>query len=101
MGKSVDLSIDLVFKVKASNEKLRYEWWFDDEEIEEDDERYSISDTGVLSIKEFEKDYEGEYSCIVSTTSQPVMSVSTQVQLNLTGKSRNNSTLTAYSSSMF
>ena len=81
--------------------KLRYEWWFDDEEIEEDDERYNISDTGVLSIQEFEKEYEGEYRCIVSTTNPPVMSVSTQVQLSLTGKSHNNGILSAYSSSMF
>ena len=86
LGKPVDLSINLIFKIKASDEKLRYEWWFDDEKIEEDDERYSISDTGVLSIQEFEKDCEGEYRCIASTTNQPVMSVSTQVQLNLTGK---------------
>ena len=86
LGKAVNLSNDLIFKVKNNDEKLLYEWWFDDEEIEEDDDRYNVSDTGVLSIQEFEKDYEGIYRCIVSTTSQPVMSVSTEVQLILTGK---------------
>ena len=86
LGKAVELPIDLIFKVKYSDEKLQYEWWFDDEEIEEDDDSYSISDKGVLLIHEFEKDHEGKYRCIVSTTSQPVMSVSTEVQLNLTGK---------------
>ena len=74
-----------MFKVKDCDDKLQYEWWCDDEEIEDDD-NYSISDTGVLLIKEFEKEHEGKYRCIVSTTSQPVMSVSTEVQLNLTGK---------------
>ena len=86
MGKAIDLSTDLILKVRNSDEKLQYQWWFDDEEIEEDDDRYNISDTGVLSIQEFEKDYEGKYRCIISTTSQPVMSVSTEVRLNLTGK---------------
>ena len=86
LGKAVNLSNDLIFKVKNNDEKLQYEWWFDDEEIEEDNDRYNVSDTGVLSIQEFEKDYEGIYRCIVSTTSQPVMSVSTEVRLNLIGK---------------
>ena len=74
-----------MFKVKNSDEKLQYQWLFDDEEIEDDDS-FSISNKGVLSIHEFEKDHEGKYRCIVSTTSQPVMSVLTEVQLNLTGK---------------
>ena len=99
LGKAVNLSSDLIFKVKNNDEKLLYEWWFDDEEIEEDDDRYNVSDNGVLSIQEFEKDYEGTYRCIVFTTSQPVMSVSTEVQLNLTGKRGIyiNSKLTIYS----
>ena len=86
MGKAVELSVDLIFKVKLSDKKLQCKWWVDDEEIEEDEERYTISDAGVLSIQEFEKDYEGKYKCIVSTTSQPIMSVSSEVQLELTGK---------------
>lgn len=73
-------------QVKTSDERLQYQWWFEDEEIEEDDERYKSNDSGALSIHEFEKDYEGKYKLVVSTFSEPVMSVSTEVQLKLTGK---------------
>ena len=86
MGKAVELSIDLIFKVKSSDEKLRYEWLIDDEEIEEDDGHYKLSESGVLSIQEFEKEVEGVYKFIISTTSEPVLSVSTEVRLQLTGK---------------
>ena len=86
LGKQVNISTDLLFKVKSIDEKVKYEWWIDDERIEEDDDRYKISDTGVLSIQEFEKHLEGDYTCIFSSTSEPLMLVSAQVQLNLTGK---------------
>ena len=86
VGEQVKLSADVIFEVKSTSEKVKYEWWIDDERIKEDDDRYKISDTGVLSIHEFEKCFEGQYKCIFSTTSEPVMSVSTQVQLSLTGK---------------
>jgi hypothetical protein len=69
-----------------SDEKIKYEWMVDHKKIKEDDDRYKISDTGVLSIKQFEKNFEGKYVCTLSTASEPVMSVSTQVQLNLMGK---------------
>ena len=79
--------MDVILKVKSSDEKLNYEWWLDDDRIDKDDDRhYKISDKGVLSIQEFEKYYEGKYKCIVSTTSQPVMSVSVEAEVNLTGK---------------
>ena len=86
IGEQVKLSTDLLFKVKSTNEKVKYEWWVDDERIKEDDDRYKISDTGVLSIQEFEKNLQGDYLCFLSTASEPVMSVSAQIQLNLTGK---------------
>ena len=78
--------MDLNVQVKSSDERLQYQWWFEDEEIEEDEECYKLNDSGALSIQEFEKDYEGVYKLIVSTFSEPVMSVSTEVQLKLTGK---------------
>ena len=81
LGKAVELSVDLNVQVKLSDEKLQYQWWFED-----DDERYKLNDSGELSIQEFEKDYEGKYKLVVSTFSEPVMSVSTEVQLKLTGK---------------
>ena len=86
MGKAVELSVDVIFKVKDSDEKLQYKWLVDDEEIEEDDERYKLKESGVLSIQEFEKEAKGLYQCIISTTSEPVLSVSTEVHLQLTGK---------------
>ena len=88
MGKAVDheLSVDVTFKVKNGDEKLQYEWLVDDEEIEGDDGCYELKESGALSIQEFEKDLEGQYQCVISTTSQPVLSVSTDVQLQLKGK---------------
>ena len=86
VGEQVELSADIIFKVKSTNEKVKCEWWVDDTRIEEDDDRYNSSDTGVLSIHECEKCCEGQYVCIFSTTSKPVISVSTEVQLSLTGK---------------
>ena len=86
LGQQVNVFTDLLFKVKSIDEKVKYEWWIDDERIEEDDDHYKISDTGVLSIQEFEKQLEGDYICILSSASVPLMLVSAQVQLNLTGK---------------
>ena len=85
VGEQVELSIDLFFKGKTANKKVKYEWWVDDKRIKEGD-RYKISDTGVLSIEEFEKSYGGNYKCILSTTNEPVMSVSAHMQLKMTGK---------------
>ena len=86
VGGQVKLSIDLIFEIESTYEIVKYEWWFDDEKIKEDDDCYKISDTGGLFIHEFEKCFEGQYLCIYSTVNEPVMSVSTQVQLYLTGK---------------
>ena len=86
LGKAVDLSVDLIFKVKHRDEKLQYKWLVDDEEIREDDGRYKLKESGILSIQEFERKCEETYQCVISTTSQPVLSVTTEVQLQLTGK---------------
>ena len=86
VGEEIKLSTDVIFKIKSTNEKVKYEWWVNDKKIKEDDERYRISDTRVLAIQEFESRSEGTYMCTLSTASEPVISVSTQVQLSLTGK---------------
>ena len=83
MGKAVELSVDVLFNVKHSDEKLQYKWSVDDEEIEEDDGRYHLKESGVIAIHEFEEETKGLYQCIISTTK---LSVSTEVQLQLTGK---------------
>ena len=72
--------------MKSTNEKVKYEWSVDNKKIKESDDCYKISDNGVLSIQEFERKYEGTYVCTLSTASQPMVSVSTQVQVNLKGK---------------
>ena len=56
---------------------------FDDKTIKLD--RYKVNESGILTIQDFEKSFEGKYKCIVSTTSHPVMSVSMEVQLHLIG----------------
>ena len=89
LGEQVKLFPDLLFKVKSIDEKVKYEWKIDKDRIREDDARYKISDTGVLSIQEFEKNLQGDYVCLFSSASKPVMLVSAQIQLNLTGKEIN------------
>ena len=84
MGKAVELSVDLIFKVKDNDKKLQYEWSVGADEIE-DDEPYKLNKSGVLSIQEFEKELEGIYQCKISTASEPILSVSAEVQLQLTG----------------
>ena len=86
VGEQIELATDVIFNVKSTNEKVKYEWSVDDKKIKENDNYYKISDNGVLSIQEFERKYEGTYVCTLSTASQPMVSVSTQVQVNLKGK---------------
>ena len=86
VGEQIELATDVIFNVKSTNEKVKYEWSFDDKKIKENDNYYKISDNGVLSIQEFERKYEGTYVCTLSTASQPMVSVSTQVQVILKGK---------------
>ena len=72
--------------MKSTDEKVKYEWTVNDKKIKGNDDCYKISDNGVLSIQEFEQKYEGRYVCTLSTASKPVMSLSTQIQVNLKGK---------------
>ena len=83
LGKAVELSVDVLFNVKHSDEKLQYKWSVDGEEIEEDDGCYQLKESGVLAIQEFENEAKGLYKCIISTS---LLSVCTEVQLQLTGK---------------
>ena len=86
VGEQVELSTDVIFKVKSINEKVKYEWSVDNMKIKESDDCYKISDTGVLSIHGFEKHLEGDYTCVFSSVSKPMMLVSAQIQLSLRGK---------------
>ena len=84
LGAQVELRPHAIFKLKSSDEKLKYEWSLDNERIEE--ERYKLRELGVLSIQHFEKSYEGTYKCVLLSCYNPVMSVSIEMQLHLRGK---------------
>ena len=86
VGEEIRLSTDVIFKVKSTDEKVKYEWTVNDKKIKGNDDCYKISDNGILSIQEFEQKYEGKYVCTLSTASKPVMSLSTHIQVNLKGK---------------
>jgi hypothetical protein len=69
--------------------QLKYQWsriTNEEEEKIEDDECVKNSDSKILVIDGFESKYAGIYRCIVSTSTQPVVSMSAEVELNLPGK---------------
>ena len=69
-------------KVKCSNEQFTYEWRKDGHKIRKNDKGIKGSDTGVLIIEQFENKHRGAYECVVSTTSQPIVSVSAKLELD-------------------
>ena len=77
--------MDVLFLVKSTT-PLTYEWYFKPLKISKDDENYRGSDTCSLYIEHFESIHEGKYECVVSTTSQPKMSMSAEFQLQLHGE---------------
>ena len=72
--------------VTSNREQLVYEWSFNDRKIAISDKRCKNSDTNTLKIDCFECKYVGTYKCIVSTASQPTVSVSAKVKLYIRGK---------------
>jgi hypothetical protein len=73
----------------SSSGQLKYQWSRiinEGEEKIEDDECVKNSDSKTLVIDGFEVKYAGIYQCIVSTSSQPVVSMSAEVELYLPGK---------------
>ena len=72
--------------VTSSHEQLVYEWSFNDRKIAISDKRFKNSDTNTLKIDCFECKYVGTYKCIVSTASQPTVSMSAKVKLCIRGK---------------
>ena len=89
LGKKVQLSMSMHFKVKCS-EIFHYQWFFDGDDIDERDERYSGINSNTLAIQHFESDYEGTYTCVISTTSQPTVSMSAELKLELEGQQKYN-----------
>ena len=85
MGSVVELSIDHLFMTTSSRDQLKYQWSIEGEEISKDDENFKNIDSDTLIINCFESEYAGTYSCIVSTSSQPIVSMSAEVELDLPG----------------
>ena len=81
LGETVQLSVDLIHRVKSSDERFRFEWWADGRRIRKS-KGIQGSDTNTLSIDEFENKHKGTYECVISTTSPPTMSVSAKIDLD-------------------
>ena len=86
LGDFVEISMDHLFMVTSNCEQLVYEWSFNDQKIAISDKRFKNSDTNTLKIDCFECKYVGTYKCIVSTASQPTVSMSAKVKLYIRGK---------------
>ena len=73
----------------SSSGQLKYQWSRiinEEEEKIEDEECVKNSDSKTLEIDGFERKYAGIYRCVISTSSQPVVSMSVEVELDLPGK---------------
>ena len=73
----------------SSNSQLKYQWSRiinDKEEKIEDEEYFKNSDSKTMKIDNFESNYAGTYRCVISTSSQLVVSMSAEVELDLPGK---------------
>ena len=73
----------------TSSCQFKYQWSRiinDEEEKIEDEECFKNSDSKAMIIDGFESKYAGTYQCVISTSSQPVVSMSAEVELDLPGK---------------
>jgi hypothetical protein len=73
----------------SSSGQLKYQWsriLNEEEEIIENEEYFTNSDSQTLVINGFEVKYAGIYRCVISTSSRPVVSMSAEVELGLPGK---------------
>ena len=84
LGDTSQLSIDCLFK--GCGNHFNYQWSVEGEKINEDDEGFKNSDTDTLTIDCFESKYAGTYQCVISTSSQPIISMSAEVELDIRGK---------------
>ena len=73
----------------SSRCQLNYQWSrIVNEKAEKikDGECFINSDSNTLIIDDFESKYAGTYQCVISTSSQPVVSMSAEMELDLPGK---------------
>ena len=86
LGSIVKLSTDHLF---TSSGQLKYRWTRiikERQEKLEDEECFKNIDSNILVIDGFESRYSGTYRCIISTSNQPIVSMSAEVELDLQGK---------------
>ena len=86
LGSVVELSTDHLF---TSSGQLKYRWTRiikERQEKIEDEECFKHIDSKTMVIDGFESKYAGTYRCVISTSSQPVVSMSAEVELDLPGK---------------
>ena len=89
MGSVVELSTNHFFMTTASSDQPKYQWSRiinDEEEKIQDEECLKNSDSKTMVIDGLESKYAGTYRCVISTSSQPVVSMSAEVELDLPGK---------------
>ena len=86
LGDTIEISMGHLFMATSSSDQLIYEWTFNGQTIAVSDKRFKNSDTNTLKIDSFECKYVGTYKCIVSTTDQPTVSMSTKVKLDIRGQ---------------
>ena len=89
MGSVVELSTDHFFMTSASSGQFKYQWSRiinDEEEKIEDEECFKNSNSNTLVINDFEGKYAGTYRCVISTSSQPIISMTAEVELHLPGR---------------
>ena len=86
LGSVAELSTDHLF---ISSGQLKYQWTRiikEQQEKIEDEECFKNIDSNILIINGFESKYGGTYRCIISTSDQPTVSISAEVELDLPGK---------------
>ena len=73
----MDLCVrDLWFKIDHSRKPPKYQWKFNDHEINVDDEHYkcrTIRNNFELSILRFESKHIGKYECVISTVEEAIV----------------------------
>ena len=88
LGSVIELSMDHLFMATSSSDQIKYQWSviIKGEDISEDEGCFKNRDSERLTIDCFESKLAGIYKCVISTSTQPVVSISAEVQLHLPGK---------------
>ena len=80
VDKKFELSVEIMFDVNPPSETFNYRW--EPPKGKMIDKNFKNSNTNTLIINKFEYRYEGEYTCVVSTAQEPMVSVSAKVTVD-------------------